>query len=114
MPDAPDYLAPALHGEYHRLVDTLTTPARLRDAGTVAKALHEGYQRGRVDALAELLTTEQVAAALGISVRRVQSLARARAVGWRIGRDILFRPEDLGALRDRLPGRPPKITVNGA
>jgi predicted RNase H-like HicB family nuclease len=52
-------------------------------------------------------TSAEAAALLGISVRRVQALARARGVGRRHGRALLFTKDDLDALRERKPGRPP-------
>jgi predicted RNase H-like HicB family nuclease len=52
-------------------------------------------------------TSAEAAALLGISVRRVQALARARGVGRRHGRALLFSQDDLDALRERKPGRPP-------
>jgi hypothetical protein len=106
--NAPAYLSPALHGDYNHLVDQLSPVTRYRDAAIIARALHEGYRRGRVDALADLLTTEQVAAELGLTAPRIRALAQSRNVGWKIGRDYLFRPEDVAALRVRIPGRPRK------
>jgi predicted RNase H-like HicB family nuclease len=52
-------------------------------------------------------TSHEAAALLGISVRRVQALARSRGVGRRHGRVLLFSQEDLDALRERKTGRPP-------
>lgn len=77
---------------------------------TIAHAAMAGYQQGRVDALAELLTTQQVADTLGIDVSRVRALARQRQVGWLIGVDRLYRPEDVDALRERRPAGRPKKT----
>ncbi len=57
--------------------------------------------------LLSLRTTHQAATELGISRRRVQALARSRDIGWRIGHEIVLRPEDIDALRERRPGRPP-------
>ncbi len=54
----------------------------------------------------DLLTTAQVAALLGISRDRVPRLARSRGVGRRVGRDWLFSPAEVAALRLRKPGRP--------
>jgi len=56
-------------------------------------------------------TSQEAAALLGISVRRVQALARARGVGRRHGRALLFSREDLDALRERKPGRPPSAAA---
>lgn len=106
--DAPAYLSPSLRAEYDRLADQLSPATRYRDAAIIARALHEGYVRGRVDALAELVTSAQAAAALGVSKQRLSILARARKVGWEIGNERLYRPEDLAALRVRVNGRPRK------
>lgn len=54
----------------------------------------------------ELLTSAEVAETLGVSLRRVQQLARSRGVGQQVGREWLFRPEDVEQMRDRKPGRP--------
>lgn len=73
------------------------------------------YAAGRAAALAELRTTEQVATELGLSVSRVRALARSRRVGWEVGRDrrqILFRPEDVDAMRVRVNGRPPRYNTD--
>ncbi len=58
------------------------------------------------DLLLSLRTTAQAAAELGISRRRVQALVKSRKLGWRIGQEIVLRPEDMAALRERQPGRP--------
>jgi hypothetical protein len=53
-----------------------------------------------------LYTSRQIAAELGISMRRVQELAKSRKLGRMIGRDILFTPADLDSMRSRVTGRP--------
>ena len=73
---------------------------------TLARLAHEAYLWGRHRATAELMTTDAMAAALGLSAPRVRALAKSRGVGWQIGRDWLFRQEDIEGLRVRRPGRP--------
>lgn len=52
-------------------------------------------------------TTEMVAQELGISERRVLQLAHERGLGLKVGRDFIFSPQDIDAMRDRRPaGRP--------
>ena len=58
------------------------------------------------DLLASLRSSAQVAAELGITPGRVSRLARSRGVGLLVGRDWLFRPSDVDAMRTRQPGRP--------
>ncbi len=99
-----------LAGDLLRIEDD-TRPDRgvvspMRAQAVAMDALYRGYQAGRTDAIMELMTTEQMAGELGVSVRRVQAIANRRGVGWSIGRDVLFRPEDIEAMRPGKPGRP--------
>lgn len=60
-------------------------------------------------ATSELLTTQQAADRLGLTVRRVQALIRdSRLPAQRVGRDWLIRAGDLDAFRKqpRKPGYP--------
>jgi excisionase family DNA binding protein len=53
------------------------------------------------------LTTQQVAAALGVTQRRVLALIQAgRLEASRLGRDWLIPAHALEAVRERKPGRP--------
>lgn len=53
-------------------------------------------------------TTTDAAELLGVTVRRVQSLARSRDVGIRRGKTLLFTNADIAALKERRVGRPRK------
>lgn len=56
-----------------------------------------------------LITTAQAAGQLGVSVRRVQALIKARRLpAERIGRDWLINEFHLADVAERKPGRPPK------
>ena len=56
-----------------------------------------------------MLTTPQVAARLGVTVRRVQALIHAgRLPSQQLGRDHLIKESDLKLVADRKPGRPSK------
>lgn len=79
----------------------------------LAHAAMNGYQQGRADGVGELLTTQQVAEQLGIDGSQVRRLARARGVGWLIGMDRLFRPEDVERLRERNTKRGPRARAGG-
>jgi len=61
-------------------------------------------------ALCSQISTEQMAAILNVSERRVRFLAAERNVGWQVSRgDWVFRAEDVERLRPRPgPGRPRK------
>ena len=76
----------------------------------LARVAWESYQRGRADAMRDLVTTRQVADALGLSPLRVRQLAASRGIGWQVdGTCWLFRVQDVEALRPRPgPGRPRK------
>lgn len=72
---------------------------------------HVAFGEGQNYAVTSLLTTEQMAARLKISTRRIRVLAKTRNIGWQISRGVwLFTPDDVDKLRPRLPGRPTKIT----
>lgn len=59
--------------------------------------------------MANQLTTQQVAAELGVTKARVHALIRAgRLRAEKIGIQYLIAPADLAAVRDRKPGRPRK------
>jgi excisionase family DNA binding protein len=54
-----------------------------------------------------LLTTNETAAKLGVSRRRVLALvASGRLPAVRVGNQFLIQPADLAKVRDRKPGRP--------
>lgn len=56
-----------------------------------------------------MLTTAQAAMILRVSRSRVLKLIEAgRLPAEKIGRDWLIRPEDLGLVSVRRPGRPPR------
>lgn len=61
---------------------------------------------GRAALTLEMRTAGQVAASLGITPAYVRRLARRYDIGWNIGRDWLFRPEDVETLRARLGAKP--------
>lgn len=59
----------------------------------------KGYDRGRLDAMMSLMTTDEVAAQLGVDHSTVVRRAQRKGVGWKMGRDYLFWPEDVERLR---------------
>lgn len=63
--------------------------------------LHAAYQRGRHDALAELMPVADVAHLLGVTTSYVHKLSKRHQVGWQIGRERLFTADDVAALRQR-------------
>ena len=105
MADIPDTLTPIIERECERVMPN-GIPARspsVLTAGITHAAL-AGYQQGRADAIAELLTGPQVAAILGLNESRIRQIAIAHGLGWQVGRDRLYRPEDVERLR-ALPDR---------
>jgi len=109
-----DYTTP----DIDRAVDTLLSrhPAFGAHERFVRERLselaHRCYQHGRHAGVAELLTSPQVAAHLNIDTSQVRRLAAKHAIGWNVGRDWLFRADDVDALRAvraaHQPGRPRK------
>jgi excisionase family DNA binding protein len=56
-----------------------------------------------------MLTTPEVAARLGVTVRRVQALIKdGRLPSQQFGRDHLIKESDLKLVENRKPGRPKK------
>ncbi len=67
---------------------------------------HVATQAGH-EALRSLLTTDDMAERLHLSVRRVQKIAKDRQVGWEVARGIrVFVPDDIERLRPGPVGRP--------
>ncbi len=59
-----------------------------------------------IDGSGPLIGVPAAAKMLGVSVRRVQALAKSRSIGRRLGRYLMFTAADIEALRPGLPGRP--------
>lgn len=56
-----------------------------------------------------MLTTQEAAERLGVSIRRVQALIQSGQLrAEKIGRDYIIREEDLEQVLNRKPGRPKK------
>ena len=96
--------------ELRQVVDNATEPLARRYSPLLAEhvisqATYRAYHAGRHDALAELMPTRMVATTLKVTTSRVRQLARAMGIGWEIGGERLFRPEDVEALRNRPDGR---------
>ncbi len=103
-------------GAVERAVEALAGPAGAQVV-TETRARHvalqlaqRAYRAGRDAAIRELRTTDDAVAELGRSRATITALARRHNIGWRIGRDWLFRPEDIERLRAIIaglrPGRP--------
>lgn len=54
------------------------------------------------------LTTDDVAAELGVSQRRVLQLADSRGTGKKFGKSVMFRPSEIEDMRPKAVGRPRK------
>jgi len=65
----------------------------------IAQAVARAYNEGRHTAISELMTTDDAALQLGKSRRMVQLRSQQHEIGWEIGRDRLYRPEDVDQLR---------------
>lgn len=57
----------------------------------------------------KLLTTNEVAARLGVTIKRVQAMIRdGRLPAEKMGRDYFIKEDDIKLVENRKPGRPPK------
>lgn len=92
-------------GDIDRAVDALAGPNGAQvvtehRARTIATQLAQrAFAEGQRAAIRELHTTDDAAAALGVTRQYVNRLATRHDIGWHIGRDRLFRPEDIETLR---------------
>lgn len=96
--------------ELRQVVDNATEPLARRYSpflaeDVVSKAAYRAYHAGRHDALADLMSTQMAADSLGITPHRVRRLAIDMGLGWKLGTELLFRAEDVDALRNRPDGR---------
>jgi ribosomal 50S subunit-associated protein YjgA (DUF615 family) len=107
-----------LAGHITRAIEALTGPNGAQvvtetRARTITEQLaHRAYQSGRDAAIRELRTTDDVMSATGRTRRWVIELARRHNLGWRIGREWLFRDSDIEAMREIIaasrPGPKPR------
>lgn len=61
--------------------------------------------------LPEVYSSDEVAEMLGVSVRRVQALAKDRQRGKIVGNSLVFTLDDVAAMRPGKPGRPRKVAA---
>ena len=111
-PTRDDYLDPEIARTLDELASLVpaTMAREVMVRGRLDALAHRAYEHGRAAAIAELLTTQQVAALLGITDSHVRRLAGQHEIGWLIGRDRLYRPEDVERLRDIRADNPPMRT----
>jgi len=108
---------------YQQRIDSLTdsllpnrggslSVARLRHA--LDQVAQVAFSAGQDYALLSLMTADEVAAQLGVSVRRVRAIAKIKHEQFGIGYQVpktsqwLFRPSEIEALRPGKSGRPRK------
>ena len=100
-PTRDDYIDP----EIDRTLDELASlvPATMaREVlvrGRLEALAHRAYEHGRSAAILELITTQQMAAILGRDESTVRRVAARHDIGWKTGRDRIYRPEDIERFR---------------
>jgi hypothetical protein len=88
------------------------TETRLRTA--LSQVAQVAFSAGESYALLSLLTVDDVAEKLGVSVRRVRAIAKIKHEQFGIGFQVpntaqwLFRPSEIESLRPGVVGRPAK------
>lgn len=87
------------------------TEIRLRSA--LQQVAQVAWQQAETNVLMNLLTIEQAAEMIGVSVRRMRAIAQARherfGIGWKVPGTRgtwLFRPEEIEGLRPGPSGNP--------
>lgn len=93
-----------LNAELRQYVDNATGPLARKFSPHLAEhvisgAVQRAYVAGRHDALAELVPVETAELTLGVKRSYIHRLSRTHGIGWTIGRERLFRPQDIEALR---------------
>jgi len=87
------------------------TVSRVRASSVLADLAQRIATESRETALLSLLNTEDMAARLDVSARRVRALAKARNIGWQVSRGTwVFTPDDVERLRPGPAGRRRQIT----
>src|SRR5437868_5288229 len=78
--------------------------------------LDKDFSLGYKGLIMKMLTTNEAAHQLGVTVQRVhQFIKDERLPAQKMGRDYLIQEDDLKLVADRKPGRPPNPTpANGA
>jgi len=100
-PTRDDYIDP----EIDRTLDELASlvPATMaREVlvrGRLEALAHRAYEHGESAAILSLITTQQMAATLGRDESTVRRVAARHDIGWMIGRDRIYRPEDIERFR---------------
>ena len=80
--------------------------SRVRVEHILRAVAERAWADGRSSLSFELRTADQTARALDVTPAYVRRLARRHGIGWNIGRDWLFRPEDVERLRGHLRKSP--------
>ena len=111
-PTRDDYIAPEIVRALDELASLVpaTMAREVMVRGRLEALAHRAFEHGRAAAIHELLTTQQMAAILGITDSHVRRLAKRHDVGWLVGRDRLYRPEDVERLREIRADNPPMRT----
>ncbi len=103
-----------IEGAVHRALDALfgdmpvATLSRTAVETHLRAVAHEAATVATDMARLDLMDASAVAAELGVNRQRVWALAHSRGLGWHVGRDWLFTPAEVDAMRVRKPGRPRK------
>lgn len=108
---------------YKQRIDSLTDSLLPNGGGTLSvqrlryaldQVAQVAFSTGQNYALSSLMTADEVAEQLGVSVRRVRAIAKVRHSQFGIGYQVpktsqwLFRPSEIELLRPGKRGRPRK------
>lgn len=97
---------PTVSEEWWAILVEKVIPKLVDERGTVTSSPYmvkdymtwlarSAYEKGRTTARLEMLTAIEVAETLGVDRSTVFRRARRLGLGWQVGRDRLFWPEDV-------------------
>lgn len=100
-PTREQYIDPEIDRTLEELASLVpaTTAREVMVRSRLAALAQRAYSHGESAAILSLITTQQMAAILGRDESTVRRVAARHDIGWMIGRDRIYRPEDIERFR---------------
>ena len=100
-PTREQYIDPEIDRTLEELASLIpaTTAREVMVRSRLAALAQRAYSHGESAAILSLITTQQMAVILGRDESTVRRVAARHDIGWMIGRDRIYRPEDIERFR---------------
>lgn len=100
-PTREQYIDPEIDRTLEELASIVpaTTAREVMVRSRLTALAQRAYSHGESAAILSLITTQQMAAILGRDESTVRRVAARHDIGWMIGRDRIYRPEDIERFR---------------